>query len=199
MTDMLEELIIESELPPLVEQTPAQEVAAILDRLVAQKGYDYIYPYAAKPVFLTDDFAGYQGDSPDEFANCHYVDLIDKHGNIWEPSEEFPGFKTIAEARERGFTAVGSCIVGNIAAVMGGEDVLWEIVGGNANDDAFSSLVQQWEDGDNAVTTPLSFPVRWANDERLMQALSLLQERQDNGWAWGTAVQIFKVDAGVYA
>jgi hypothetical protein len=44
---LMTELIELSQMPPVVEQTPREQAIALLERLVAKYGFDYIYPYSA--------------------------------------------------------------------------------------------------------------------------------------------------------
>jgi len=96
MTNLIEEIAgISVEMPPLETETARQEVTRILDRLVTEKGRDYVYPYAG------------QGGN-----DCMYVERIGDN-----PSDVFPEENNYYPVPVEELAP--SCIVGHLLVKAG--------------------------------------------------------------------------------
>lgn len=154
-----------AELPPLVEETPVQEICRILDQLVKEKGSDYVYPFSS--------------DSDNLDGDCRYVDYVAKDGgeivSAWLPDDV-----EMQKAVETTYDMEPSCIVGHLVHRAGVP--LEHLLG--ANTDSIENL---WESYN-------FMPQRWngSENEKIRAALSKLQSAQDVGTSWGDAVARFK-------
>lgn len=99
MTKMMEEITqLSLDLPPLVEETPRQEVARLLDQLVKEKGADYVYPYAQNGGIMSID--------------CMYVERVSEDAEpneVWDRETESYVLDEL----------VPSCILGHLAVRVG--------------------------------------------------------------------------------
>jgi len=148
---------------------PEEEIARLLDQLVREKGYDYVYPHSS--------------DGDNQIGDCKYVEAKDDSISLigWSVEEE-----RVLTAEEVKNQIAPSCILGHLLYKVGYPIENFVLSGDNESG---------W--GEIAINLSGDFAALLTGNEKIDTALTNLQRAQDTGTAWGPAVDKFKEEVGL--